>query len=203
MLSTAGMVELFPWFGVLSHEELPGVNTVLIILAIALWGYGQYASAKRRKQEHKEHVVELKLIEERIRQETPGALIARMDSMDRDRTEFVRRAADLDFKQKQIEASHTRLERKVGDAHLRSDNAETKAAAVEQRVEARLSQLIAEHQDSRTQLAEIAKDLASLKDSLSGLACAERDRHEGKKPAFCPLHKIACPLNGEKDKDNA
>lgn len=196
----AGTIESLGRF---SHEELPGVNTVLILLAILLWGYGQYASAKRRKQEHEEHIAELGLIEERIRQETPGALIARMDSMDRDRTEFIRRAADLDFKQKSIEANHARLERKIGDAHLRSDNAETKAAAVEQRVEARLAQLLAEHQDSRTQLADIARDLATLKDSLSGLACAERGWHEAEKPGFCPLHQIACPLNGEKEKDNA
>jgi hypothetical protein len=63
-----------------------------------------------------------------------------------------------------------------------------------------IDQLQREINGQREILARFDGRFESIENKLDALGCSEARWHESEKPPFCPLYKVACPLNG-KDKE--
>ena len=181
-----------------AHDAAPLWNTLLLVLTLALILYGQHASRVQRKLEFeaqaKQHSEEMELLEQRIKAETPAALLARMESIELDRGSFARRAAQVERDVKQVERDLEQVHAAATFAKVKAEDAEHKFGAVEIRVEDRLA---AQEQLIKSNTEEMRTMLTELREALRGLACAERSWHEGEKPGICPLYRQACPLNGK------
>jgi len=93
------------------------------------------------------------------------------------------------------------LRHEVGQLRDRISEAHSRTTTMDESFHNKLALLMADMNERFTTVHARFDDLAA---TLTGLACAENEWHNREKPGCCPLHKQACPLNGdEKEKESA